>query len=108
MDDIIFSDSSHMLVSSFLEMIENEFQMSMIGELTYFLDIQVKQTKQDTFVQQAKYMNDSMKKIDMVEAKPMSTPMSTTTVLDPNENGETVDQREYRRIIGSLLYIMVI
>jgi hypothetical protein len=49
-DDIIFGDSSHELVSSFQEMMEKEFQMSMIGELTFFLGIQVKQTKQGMFV----------------------------------------------------------
>jgi hypothetical protein len=50
MDDIIFGVSSHTLVSRFQEMMESEFQMSMMGELTFFLVIQVKQTKQDTFV----------------------------------------------------------
>jgi hypothetical protein len=49
-DDIIFGVSSHTLVSRFQEMMESEFQMSMMGELTFFLVIQVKQTKQDTFV----------------------------------------------------------
>jgi hypothetical protein len=49
-DDIIFGGSSHTLVSRFQEMIESEFHMSMVGELTFFLDIQVKQMKQGTFV----------------------------------------------------------
>jgi hypothetical protein len=71
-------------------MMKNEFQMSMMGELTYFLGIQVKQMKQGTFVHQAKYTKDLMKKLDMAEATPMSIPMSTTTVLDLDENGETV------------------
>jgi hypothetical protein len=84
MDDIIFGGSSHTLVSGFQEMMGKEFQMFMMGELTFFLDIQVKQTKQDTFVHQAKYMKDMMKKFNMVELKPVSTPMSTTTLLDPN------------------------
>jgi hypothetical protein len=53
--DIIFGGSSHTLVSRFQEMIESEFQMSMMGELTFFLGIQVKQMKQGTFVHQAKY-----------------------------------------------------
>jgi hypothetical protein len=44
-DDIIFGGSSHVLVSSFQEMMEKQFQMSMMGELTFFLGIQVKQTK---------------------------------------------------------------
>jgi hypothetical protein len=105
-DDIIFTCSSHMLVSSFQEIMENEFQMSMMEELTFFLGIQVKQMKQGTFVHQAKYTKDLMKKFNMAELKPVSTPMSTATTLDLNENGEAVDQREYRSIIGSLLYLI--
>jgi isopentenyldiphosphate isomerase len=104
-DDIIFSVSSHTFVSRFQEMIENEFQMSMMGEITFFLGIQVKQTRQGTFVHQAKYMKDQMKKFNMDEIKPVSTLMSTTTSLDLDENGEAVDQREYRSMIGSLLYL---
>jgi hypothetical protein len=105
MDDIIFGGSSHSLVSSFQEMMENEFQMSMIGELTFFLGIQVKQMKQGTFVQQAKYMKDLMKKFNMDELKSVSTPMSTAVSLDPDENGEAVGQSEYKSMIGSLLYL---
>jgi hypothetical protein len=59
----------------------------MMGELTFFLGIRVKKTKQDTFVHQAKYTKDLMKKFNMTELKPISTLMSTTMVLDPNENG---------------------
>jgi hypothetical protein len=65
--------------------------MSMMGELTFFLGIQVKKTKQDIFIHQAKYMKDLMKKFNMAELKPVSTPVSTATVLDPCENGEAVD-----------------
>jgi hypothetical protein len=53
-DDIIFGGSSHTRVSRFQEMMESEFQMSMMGELTFFLGIQVKQMKQGTFVHHAK------------------------------------------------------
>jgi hypothetical protein len=104
-DDIIFGGSSHVLVSSFQEMMENKFQMSMMGELTFFLGIQVKQMKQGTFVHQAKYTKNLMKKFNMVELKPVSTPMSTETVLDLDENGIAVDQREYRSMISSILYL---
>jgi hypothetical protein len=79
------------LVSRFQKMMESEFQMSMMEELTFFLGIQVKQTKQDTFVHQVKYMKDLMKKFNMTELKPLSTPMSSATLLDPDEDGETVD-----------------
>jgi hypothetical protein len=103
-DDIIFGGSSHTLVSRFEEM-ESEFQMSMMGELTVFLGIQVKQMKQGTFVHQAKHTKDLMKKFNMAELKPVSTPMSTTTSLGPDEDGEAIDQREYRSMIDSLLYL---
>jgi hypothetical protein len=81
--------------------------MSMMGELTFFLGIQVKQTKQGTFVHQAKYTKYLMKKFNMDEHKPVSTPMSMATLLDPYENGEAMDQRKYRSMIGSLLYFTV-
>jgi hypothetical protein len=86
---------------------ESEFQMSMMGELTFFLGIQVKQTEQGTFVHQAKYTKDLMMKFNMVELKPVSTPMSSATSLGPDEDGDAVDQREYRSMIGSLLYLTV-
>jgi hypothetical protein len=86
-NDIIFSGSSHTFVSRFQEMMENEFQMSMMEELTFFLGIQVKQMKQGTFVHQDKYMKDLMKKFNMVELKPVSTLMTTATSLGPDEDG---------------------
>jgi hypothetical protein len=101
-DDIIFCGSSHALVSRFQEMIESEFQISMMGELTFFLGIQV---KQGTFVHQTKYMKDLMKKFNTVELKSVSTSMSTATSLGPDEDSEVVDQREYMSTIGSLLYL---
>jgi hypothetical protein len=65
--------------------------MSIMGELTFFFGIQVKQTKQGTFIHQAKYTKDLMKKFNMAEIKPVSTPMSMATLLGPNEDGEAVD-----------------
>jgi hypothetical protein len=64
--------------------------------------------KQGTFVHQAKYTKDLMKKFNTAEFKPVSTPMSTATTLDPDENGEVVDQREYMSMTGPLLYLMMI
>jgi hypothetical protein len=81
--------------------------MSMMGGLTFFLGIQVKQMKQGTFMHQGKYTKDLMKKFNMAELKPVSTPMSSAASLGLDEDGEAVDQREYRSIIGSLLYLTV-
>jgi hypothetical protein len=102
--DIIFGGSSNVLVSSFQEMMEKEFQMSMMGELNFYLGIQVKQTKQGTFVYQAKYTKDLMRKFNMAELRAMSTLMSTAMALNPDEN---FDQNEYKSMIDSLLYLTV-
>jgi hypothetical protein len=81
--------------------------MSMMGELTFFLGILVKQMKKGTSVHQAKYTKDLMKKFSIAELKPVSTLMSTAMTSDLDENGEAVDQREYKSMIGSLLYLTV-
>ncbi|WVZ89700.1 hypothetical protein U9M48_036069 [Paspalum notatum var. saurae] len=104
-DDIIFGGSSHALVSSFAEQISREFEMSLMGELQFFLGLQIKQGLEGTFVHQAKYTRYILKKFNMSDSKPMTTPMSTNTALDADEDGETVDQKEFRGMIGSLLYL---
>jgi hypothetical protein len=72
-------------------MMENEIQIFKMGELTFFLAIQVKQTKQGTFIHQVKYMKDPMKKFNIAELKPVSPLMSTATSLDPDEDGDAVN-----------------
>ncbi|WVZ93239.1 hypothetical protein U9M48_039237 [Paspalum notatum var. saurae] len=104
-DDIIFGGSSHTLVSSFAEQMNREFEMSLMGELQFFLWLQIKQGPERTFVHQAKYTRDILKMFEMGDSKPMTTPMSTNTVLDADEDGEAVDQKEFRGMIGSLLYL---
>ncbi|WVZ97246.1 hypothetical protein U9M48_042796 [Paspalum notatum var. saurae] len=64
-DDIIFGGSSHALVSSFAEQMSREFEMSLMGELQFFLELQIKQGPEGTFVHQAKYTRDILKKFDM-------------------------------------------
>jgi hypothetical protein len=103
---IIFSGSSHSLVARFAEDMSKEFKVSMMGELQIFLRLQIKQAKEGTFVHQAKYMKD-LKKFKMDDLKPLSTPMSTTTMLDVDEDRGRVDQKEYRSMIGSHLYLTV-
>jgi hypothetical protein len=77
----------------------------MMGELQFFLGLQIKQSKDGTFVHQAKYTKDIVRKFKMEDSKSIATSMSTTTVLDADEEGEHVDQKEYRSMIGSLLYL---
>ncbi|WVZ80792.1 LOW QUALITY PROTEIN: hypothetical protein U9M48_028243 [Paspalum notatum var. saurae] len=104
-DDIIFGGSSHAVVSSFAEQISREFEMSLMGELQFFLGLQIKQGPEGTFVHQAKYTRDILNKFNMGDSKPMTTPMSTNMALDADEDGEAVVQKEFRGMIGSLLYL---
>ncbi|WVZ84883.1 hypothetical protein U9M48_031855 [Paspalum notatum var. saurae] len=71
-----------------------EFEMSLMCELQFFLGLQIKQGPEGTFVHQAKYTR-------VGESKPMTTPMSTNTALDADDDGEAVDQKEFRGMIGS-------
>jgi hypothetical protein len=90
-DDIVFGGLSHSLVVRFAKDMSKEFEMSMMGELSFFLELQIKQAKEGTFVHQAKYSKDILKKFKMDDSKPLSTPMSTTTALDADEDGEPMD-----------------
>uniref|UniRef100_I1Q6N2 Reverse transcriptase Ty1/copia-type domain-containing protein n=1 Tax=Oryza glaberrima TaxID=4538 RepID=I1Q6N2_ORYGL len=64
-----------------------EFEMSMMGELSYFFVLQIKQTPQGTYVHQTKYTKDLLRRFKMENCKPISTPIGSTVVLDPDENG---------------------
>ena len=80
--------------------------MSLMGELNYFIGLQVKQTKDETFISQTKYIKEIIKKFGMESSKELSTPISPTCKLDKDEEGTNIDQKLYRGIIGSLLYLM--
>jgi hypothetical protein len=82
-----------------------KFEMSMMGELNYFLGFQVKQLKEGTFISQTKYTQDLLKRFGMKDAKPTRTPMGTDGHLDLNKGGKSVDQKAYLSMIGSLLYL---
>jgi len=79
--------------------------MSMMGELTFFLGLQIKQTTQGISICQEKYIKELLKKFNLVEAKVLDTPMSTHVKLDRDENGVEVNQTIYRGIIRSLMYL---
>ncbi|RVW79053.1 hypothetical protein CK203_048166 [Vitis vinifera] len=63
----------------------SEFEMSMMGELNFFLGLQIKQLKEGTFINQANYIGDLLKRFNMEEAKTMKTPMSSSIKLDKDE-----------------------
>nr|CAN59751.1 hypothetical protein VITISV_036637 [Vitis vinifera] len=77
----------------------------MMGELNFFLGLQIKQLQKGTFINQAKYIRDLLKRFNMEEAKTMNTPMSSSIKLDMDEKGKPVNSTMYRGMIGSLLYL---
>ncbi|RVW78942.1 Retrovirus-related Pol polyprotein from transposon RE1 [Vitis vinifera] len=83
----------------------SEFEMSMMGELNFFLGLQIKQPKKGTFINQAKYIRDLLKRFNMEEAKTMKTPMSLSIKLDKDEKGTSIDSTMYRGMIRFLLYL---
>ena len=82
-----------------------EFEMSLMGELTYFLGLQIKQMNGGIFINQMKYTRDLLKRFNMDSTTSKDTPMNTTTTLDKDEDGNSVDTKLYRGMIGSLLYL---
>jgi hypothetical protein len=104
-DDIIFGSTNKGCCDEFSQTMVKRFEMSMMGELNFFLGFQVKQLKEGTFLCQTKYTHDILKKFNMENAKPIKTPMGTNGHLDLDIGGKSVDQKVYRSMIGSLLYL---
>jgi hypothetical protein len=102
---VICSNAKYMSCEEFSRVMTKKIEMSMMGELTYFLGFQVKQLKEGTFLSQTKCIQDILKKFGMKDAKPSKTPMGTGGHLDLNAGGKSVDQKVYWSMIGSLLYI---
>jgi hypothetical protein len=104
-DDIIFGSTNQKSCEEFSWVMMQKFEISMMGELNYFLGFQVKQLKEGTFISQTKYTQDLLKRFGMKDAKPAKTSMGTDRHLDLNKGGKSVDQKAYRSMIGSLLYL---
>ncbi|GJX90538.1 putative ribonuclease H-like domain-containing protein [Tanacetum coccineum] len=104
-DDIIFGSTKKLLCTEFEKMMHKKFQMSSMGKLTFFLDLQVKQKKDGIFISQDKYVTEILKKFSFTDVKTTSTPMETQKPLLKDEDGEEVDVHLYRSMIGSLMYL---
>ena len=104
-DDIIFGSTSSDEVDRFVHIMQREFEMSLIGDLTYFLGLQIKQLSQGMFISQSKYTKSMLHKFGLDSVKHARTPIGTTTKLSKDEAGIPVDPTVYRSMIGSLLYL---
>nr|GEY16053.1 putative ribonuclease H-like domain-containing protein [Tanacetum cinerariifolium] len=104
-DDIIFGSTNKDLCKPFEKLMKEKFQMSSIGELTFFLGLQVKQKKDGIFISQDKYVAESLRKFRLTDGKSASTPIDTEKPLLKDLDGEDVDVHIYRSMIGSLMYL---
>ncbi|GJU41327.1 putative RNA-directed DNA polymerase [Tanacetum coccineum] len=104
-DDIIFGSTKSSMVKDFEDLMQKEFKMSSMGELTFFLGLQVKQTSAGIFLSQDKYVKDILNKFDFRTIKPASTPIEAHKSLGKDEEGEDVDVHLYRSMIGCLMYL---
>ena len=82
-----------------------EFQMSDLGEMAYFLAMEINQMQQGIFICQQKYAVEILKKFDMQNCKPISTPLVQNAKLTKNDGAALIDQNKYRSLIGCLLYL---
>nr|GEW73790.1 copia protein [Tanacetum cinerariifolium] len=99
-DDIIFGLTFHDMCDEFSKIMHDEFEMSMMGELNFFLGLQIKQMEYGIFFNQSKYIKEMLKKFSLENSKPMKTPMSSDTKLTKDEEYESVDSTKYRGMIG--------
>ena len=104
-DDIIFGSPNKAFNEEFAALMTSKFKMSMMGELKFFLRFEIKQRREGTFINQAKYAQDMLKRFKLSDVKLVSTPMPVKCQLDIDPNGKAVDQKVYRSMIGSLLYL---
>ncbi|GJY22061.1 putative ribonuclease H-like domain-containing protein, partial [Tanacetum coccineum] len=104
-DDIIFGSIKKSLCTDFEKIMHKKFQISSIGELTFFLGLQVKQKEDGIFISQVKYVTEILNKFGFNDVKTASTPIETHKPLLKDADGEDVDEHLYRSMIGSLMYL---
>ncbi|GJR46093.1 putative ribonuclease H-like domain-containing protein [Tanacetum coccineum] len=104
-DDIIFGSTKKDMSTEFDKPMHDKFQMSFMGELSFFLYLQVQQKSAGIFISQDKYVVEILKKFDFASVKIASTPIETNKALIEDEEAEDVDVHLYRSMIGPLMYL---
>ncbi|GJZ56211.1 retrovirus-related pol polyprotein from transposon TNT 1-94 [Tanacetum coccineum] len=104
-DDIIFGSTNPKYSKRFEKLMHSRFEMSLMGEMKFFLGLQIHQSPKGIFINQAKYALEILKKHNMDNCHSIGTPLATKPKLDVDLSGEPVDQSDYRSKIGSLMYL---
>nr|GEZ61315.1 uncharacterized mitochondrial protein AtMg00810-like [Tanacetum cinerariifolium] len=95
-DGIIFGSTCQNLCNDFAKIMYDEFEMSMMGELNFFLGLQIEQMKDGIFFNQSKYIKEMLKKLGLEDSKPTKTPMSTEIKLTKDDEADSVDTNKYQ------------
>ncbi|GJR43040.1 retrovirus-related pol polyprotein from transposon TNT 1-94 [Tanacetum coccineum] len=104
-DDIIFASTDPRDCDRFSNEMSSKFQMSMMGQISFFLGLQISQNPRGIFINQSKYAKEILKKFDLHNSDPVDTPMVERTKLDEDLSGIPVDQTRYRGMVGCLMYL---
>nr|GEW35968.1 uncharacterized mitochondrial protein AtMg00810-like [Tanacetum cinerariifolium] len=104
-DDIIFGSTHPRYTQLFSDLMKSRFEMLMIGEMTFFLGLQVNQSPCGIFINQSNYMLEILNKYGMESCDPIGTPIEIKDKLDLDQNGTPVDATKYHSMIGALMYL---
>lgn len=106
-DDLIYTGTNPIMVQEFKKAMMAEFEMTDLGLMKYFLGIQVRQSKGEIFISQEKYLEGVLKKFQMHNCKPISTPLAISEKLQLNDGAAKADAKIYRSLVGSLIYLTI-
>ncbi|KAL4011530.1 hypothetical protein IC575_028590 [Cucumis melo] len=106
-DDIIFGGFPKTLVNNFIDIMKSKFEMSLVGELSCFLGLQIKQRSEGIFISQENYAKNIVKKFGLDQSQYKRTPIATHAKITKASIGTAIDHKLYRSIVGSLLYLTV-
>nr|GEX08981.1 retrovirus-related Pol polyprotein from transposon TNT 1-94 [Tanacetum cinerariifolium] len=104
-DDIIFGFTHPRYIQLFFELMKSRFEMSMMGEMTFFLGLQVNQSPCGIFINQSKYVLEILNKYGMESCDLVGTPMEIKDKVDLDHNGTPVDATKYHIMINALMYL---
>ncbi|GJV53807.1 retrovirus-related pol polyprotein from transposon TNT 1-94 [Tanacetum coccineum] len=104
-DDIIFASTNTSMRNEFANPMTTKFKMSMMGQMSFFLGLQISQSPRGIFLNQLKYASEIIKKYGMLSSDSVDTPMVEKSKLDEDLQGKPVDATLYRGMIGSLMFL---
>ncbi len=107
-DDLIITGDSNVDISNLKKFLKQKFEMKDLGELRYFLDIEVIQSPKGIWLLQRQYALNKLSEYGMMRCKPISIPLEQNVKLSADEGDLVEDTTMYRRIVGSLIYMTII